>query len=146
FFDPLDHNGTLGDVWVVNGKAQPFLKVQRRKYRFRILNGFNARFAEWQLSDGKPFMRIAKDTWLFPKPIEEQTLLMGPAQRADVIIDFTDAPPELFLQNILSQDNGRGPNGSFAQRAHLATPVPFLKFIVEGPAQPDSAAVNMNSV
>jgi len=90
-------------------------------------------------------MRIAKDTWLYPKPIEEQTLLMSPAQRADVIIDFTDAPPELFLQNILSQDNGRGPNGSFAQRAHLATPVPFLKFIVEGPVQTDSATVNLNS-
>ena len=145
-FNPLDNNGHLGNIWLVNGIAQPFLKVQRRKYRFRILNGFNARFTEWQLSDGKPFMRIAKDTWLFPKPIEEQTLLMGPAQRADVIIDFTDAPPELYLQNILAQDNGRGPNGSFAQRAHLATPVPFLKFIVEGPVQPDSATVNMNSV
>lgn len=144
-FNPLDFNGHLGDIWLVNGVAQPFLKVQRRKYRFRILTAFNARFTEWRLSDGSPFMRIAKDTWLYPKPISEQTMLMGPANRADVIIDFTDAPNELYLENILSQDNGRGPNGSFTQRVHLATPDRFLKFIVEGAPQPNNPTVDLNT-
>ena len=35
FYDFLDHNGRLGDIWVVNGVAQPKLHVKRRKYRFR---------------------------------------------------------------------------------------------------------------
>src|SRR5438093_1438037 len=43
-FDTFDHNGFLGDKFVLNGKIQPFLRVKRRKYRFRFLNGSNARF------------------------------------------------------------------------------------------------------
>jgi FtsP/CotA-like multicopper oxidase with cupredoxin domain len=144
-FDPLDFNGHLGNVWLVNGVAQPFLKVQRRKYRFRILNGCNARFMELKLSHGAPFLRIGKDTWLYPKPIEQDTMLMSPANRADVIIDFTDAPNEVYLQNLLQQDNGRGPNGSYTQRVHLDVPVSFMKFIVEGPPQPDSATVDLTT-
>jgi FtsP/CotA-like multicopper oxidase with cupredoxin domain len=141
FFDPLDHDGTLGDVWVVNGKAQPFLRVQRRKYRFRILNGCNARFLEMRLSNGQPFIGLGKDTWLFPNAIERNTLLLSMATRADVVIDFTNAPPELFLENILSQDDGRGPNGDLEDRERLNPGVPFLKFIVEGDRATDSATV-----
>ena len=45
FYDFLDHNGRLGDVFTVNGVAQPFFRVQRRKYRFRLLNASNARIS-----------------------------------------------------------------------------------------------------
>lgn len=141
FYDPLDHNGTLGDVWVVNGKAQPFLKVQRRKYRFRILNGCNARFLELRLSNGQPFIGLGKDTWLFPAAMERNSLVLSMAQRADVVIDFTDAPNELYIENILMQDDGRGPNGSMDDRQTQIPGARFLKFIVEGDPQPDSASV-----
>ncbi len=146
FYDPLDHNGTLGDVWVVNGKAQPFLKVQRRKYRFRVLNGCNARFLEMRLSNGQPFIGLGKDTWLFPRAIERSTLLLSMAQRADVVIDFTNAPNELFLENIMIQDDGRGPSGELEARDTQTPGVPFLKFIVEGDRQPDSATVDVGSL
>lgn len=145
FFDPLDHNGTLGDVWVVNGKAQPFFRVQRRKYRFRFLNGCNARFLEMRLSNGQPFIGLGKDTWLFPQAIERNTLLLSMAERADVVIDFTDAPNELFLENILQQNDGRGPKGDLEDRDTQIPGVPFLKFIVEGDRQPDSATVNVGT-
>ncbi len=141
FFDPLDHDGTLGDVWVVNGKAQPFMKVQRRKYRFRILNGCNARFLEMRLSNGQPFIRLGKDTWLYPNAIEQETLLLSMAQRSDVVIDFTDAPNELFLENILLQKDGRGPEGQLDSPERQIPGVPFMKFIVEGEPQADSATV-----
>lgn len=143
-FNPLDSNGTLGNIWLANGKAQPVLKVQRRKYRFRILNGCNARFMELRLSSGQPFLRLGKDTWLYPRAIQQQTMLLSMAQRADVVIDFTDAPSELYLENILAQDSGRGPNGSFAARVHQA-PMRHLKFVVEGPRQPDSATVDVGT-
>lgn len=145
FFDPLDHNGTLGDIWVVNGKAQPFLKVQRRKYRFRFLNGCNARFLEMRLSNGQPFIGLGKDTWLFPQAIERNTLLLSMAQRADVVIDFTNAPNELFLENILVQDDGRGPSGNLEDRRTQVPGAQFLKFIVEGDRQPDSATVSVGT-
>ncbi|MFM8477091.1 MAG: multicopper oxidase family protein [Planctomycetaceae bacterium] len=143
-FNPLDFNGTLGNIWVANGKAQPVMKVERRKYRFRILNGCNARFMELQLSSGQPFLRVGKDTWLYPRAIQQQTLMLSMAQRADVVIDFTDAPNEVFLENILSQDSGRGPNGAFARRVHQA-PMRHLKFVVEGPPQPNSATVDVGT-
>ena len=145
FYDPLDHNGTLGDVWVVNGKAQPFLKVQRRKYRFRVLNGCNARFLEFRLSNGQPFIGLGKDTWLFPNAIERNSLLLSMAQRADVVIDFTNAPNELFLENILLQEDGRGPVGNLSDRGRQTPGVPFLKFIVEGEPQANSATVNVGT-
>lgn len=143
-FNPLDFNGTLGNIWMVNGKAQPVLKVERRKYRFRLLNGSNARFMELQLSSGQPFIRLGKDTWLYPQAIQQQTILLSMAQRADVVIDFTDAPNEVFLENILAQDSGRGPRGDFARRVHQA-PAKFIKFVVEGPPQPDSATVDVGT-
>lgn len=144
FFDPLDHNGTLGDTWIVNGKAQPKLHVERRKYRFRILNGSNARFWELRLSSGN-FIGLGKDTWLFPNAIERDTLLLGMANRADVVIDFTNAPDEVFLENILEQDDGRGPNGDLDDRDVEIPGTPILKFVVEGPPQPGSATVSVGT-
>ena len=68
-YDTFDHNGFLGDKFVVNGIIQPFLKVARRKYRFRFLNGSNARFFELSLSNGQPFVAIATDSSLLPRPV-----------------------------------------------------------------------------
>jgi FtsP/CotA-like multicopper oxidase with cupredoxin domain len=145
FFDPLDHDGTLGDIWVVNGKAQPFMRVQRRKYRFRILNGCNARVLEMRLSNDQPFIRLGKDTWLYPNAIEENRLLLSMAQRADVVIDFTNAPNELFLENILVQKDGRGPEGQLDDPELQIPGTRFMKFIVEGEPQANSATVDVGT-
>ncbi|MFT4560067.1 MAG: FtsP/CotA-like multicopper oxidase with cupredoxin domain [Planctomycetaceae bacterium] len=145
FFDPLDHNGTLGDVMVINGKAQPFFKVERRKYRFRFLNGSNARIWELRMSNGQPIIGLGKDTWLYPNAIERPSLLLGIANRADVVIDFTDAPDEVFLENILPQEDGRGPNGTLSDRKTEIPGVPIVKFIVEGPPQVNSATVDVGT-
>src|SRR5262249_44952366 len=58
FFDPLNHYGHLGDIFVANGKAQPFFEVERRKYRFRFLNGSNSRILELRLSNDQPFIGL----------------------------------------------------------------------------------------
>ncbi len=84
FYDLLDHHGQLGDVWLANGRVQPVLKVERRKYRLRLLNGCNARFLELRLSNGQPFTKLGKDSWLYPAAIEQKWLkfvVEGPVQR-----------------------------------------------------------------
>lgn len=141
FFDPLDHDGYIGDVFLCNGKAQPRLRVQRRKYRFRFLDGANARFFMLRMSNGQPFTQIGMDTWLLPFAIQRQTILLSMAKRADVIIDFTNAPAELTLNNIIEQDDGRGPGGKLLDPDVELPGTPLLKFIVEGPPVPNSATV-----
>lgn len=141
YFDPLDHDGYLGDVYVLNGKAFPKMHVQRRKYRFRFLNGCNARHIELRMSDKSPFLGLGTDSWLYPQAIIRRTMLMSPAKRADVVIDFTNSPNEVFLENILEQNDGRGPNGKLDDRDVRIPGTRLMRFIVEGPRQPNSATV-----
>ncbi len=79
----------FGDTPLVNGKVAPYLEVEPRKYRFRILNGCNARFLHLSLSSGQPFYQIGAEGGFLPQPVQLQHLLMTPAERADVILDFS---------------------------------------------------------
>jgi FtsP/CotA-like multicopper oxidase with cupredoxin domain len=108
FYDFLDHNGRLGDVFTVNGVVQPKHKVERRKYRFRFLNASNARIYEIRLSTRQKMCIIGTDTWQLPRAIEVESFQIAQGQRHDVIIDFRDAPDEVYLENILVQTDGRG--------------------------------------
>jgi spore coat protein A, manganese oxidase len=86
----------FGDVACVNGVAFPFLEVEPRKYRFRILNGSNARFYHLTLVDqageaGPFFNQIGTDGGLLPAPVPLNDLLIAPAERFDLVIDFTGA-------------------------------------------------------
>src|SRR5206468_11178365 len=124
-FDTFDHNGFLGDTFLVNGLVQPFLQVARRKYRFRILNGSNARFYDLVLSNGQPFVAIATDSNLLERPVVVRNFRIGPAERVEVIVDFRGASlgEQIFLVNRLQQTDGRKPDG-------LVSPgTPLLKFL-----------------
>ena len=77
-----------GDVHLINGKIQPYLEVEPRPYRFRIVNAANARFYYLSLGDDSPLQQIGSDQGLLPRPVAKQTLMIAPAERADVIIDF----------------------------------------------------------
>jgi spore coat protein A, manganese oxidase len=79
----------FGDTILVNGKVWPFLEVEPRKYRFRLLNGSNARFYTLSLSSSQPFVQIGTDGGLLRKPVTVKQLILGPAERADVIVDFS---------------------------------------------------------
>ena len=126
-YNPLEHDGVLGDRFCVNGVIQPKFHVQRRKYRFRMLNGSNARLYALRLSNGQSVTQIATDSWLLPNAVQRPYILLGMAERADVIIDFTNAPDELFLENILLQDDGTGPD----DLDDFKIPgTPLMKFIV----------------
>ena len=74
---------------MVNGKVWPFLEVEPRKYRFKIYNGSNARFYKIRLSSGQPFIQIGAEGGLFDHPVVMEEILLAPAERADVIVDFS---------------------------------------------------------
>lgn len=96
-------NGEMGDTLLVNGAIQPFFDVGTRKYRFRILNGSNARKYELALSNGQPFTQIGTDGGLLGAPVERTSITLAPAERADVVIDFTNVAvgSQVILENTL---------------------------------------------
>ncbi len=80
----------FGNTIVVNGKVWPFLEVEPRKYRFRLLNAANARFFRLTLDSGQLFYQIGTDSGFLERPIGVGSLLLAPAERLDVIIDFSN--------------------------------------------------------
>jgi spore coat protein A len=102
-FHPVWTPDYFGDVAVVNGKVMPFLEVEPRKYRFRILNAANTRFFNLRLQIGEPetsldrrnqgegphFVQIGADVGFLPAPVAMPNLLLSNAERADVIVDFS---------------------------------------------------------
>jgi len=79
----------FGNVMLVNGKAFPYLDVEPRKYRFRVLNGANGRFFHLSLSNEQTFHQIGTDQGLLPAPVQVERTMLAPAERADLIIDFS---------------------------------------------------------
>lgn len=82
--------GMFGDTVLVNGAISPVLEVSTIKMRFRILNGSNARIYDFSLSDGSSFTQIASDNGFLESPVELNTLRLSPAERAEIIIDFSN--------------------------------------------------------
>lgn len=82
-------NGFLGNVPLVNGTRDAGLEVDRSWYRFRILNGANARIFKLTLSPESPFRLIGNDGGLLPKSVDVAELEIAPAERLDVLVDCT---------------------------------------------------------
>jgi spore coat protein A, manganese oxidase len=94
----------FGNAILVNGKLLPYLEVEPRKYRFRILNASNARI--YRLSfvsnssvntavnnaplNNAPFQQIGTDQGLLPVPVPLTTLEIAPGERADLVVDFNE--------------------------------------------------------
>jgi spore coat protein A len=100
---PIWNPEFFGNTIVVNGRTWPYLTVEQRRYRFRVLNGCNTRFMILKLSrDGLPFWQIGADGGFLPAPVSLDRLLIAPGERADVIVDFTAVPvgTEIVLQNL----------------------------------------------
>ncbi len=104
----------FGDTILVNGTVAPFLEVEPRQYRFRLLNACNARFLNPRLlfaqstsglgsteakasAAGPAFIQIGTEGGFLPKPVmlngpKQPTLLIAPGERADLIVDFRAVP------------------------------------------------------
>jgi spore coat protein A len=106
-----------GNAILVNGKLFPYLEVEPRKYRFRVLNASNARFYHLSLSEvpsgvssqsstrgtqtsDLQFHQIGTDQGLLAAPVPLTTLEIAPAERADLVVDFSEhRGAQLVLKN-----------------------------------------------
>jgi spore coat protein A len=78
----------FGNAILANGKLLPYLDVEARPYRFRIMNGSNGRFYRFALSSGAEFHVIGNDQGLLSAPVAAKRIPLAPAERADIVIDF----------------------------------------------------------
>lgn len=85
-FAPNDD--VFGNRLLVNGIERPFLEVAARRYRVRLLNTSPFRPYNLKLSNGAAMTQIATESGLIPKPLARKEILLGPGERAEVIIDF----------------------------------------------------------
>jgi spore coat protein A len=88
----------FGNTMVVNGNTWPYLDVEQRRYRFRLLNGCNSRFLILRFSVPLPFVQIGGDGGFLPRPVQRDDILLAPAERADVIVDFSGLPVGTTLE------------------------------------------------
>jgi spore coat protein A len=80
-----------GDVHLVNGTISPFLDVEPTRYRFRLVNASNARFYVLSIAGGPGIVQIGTDQGLLPAPAPVESMIVAPAERADIVVDFREA-------------------------------------------------------
>jgi FtsP/CotA-like multicopper oxidase with cupredoxin domain len=93
---PIWNPEFFGNTIMVNGNTWPFLTVERRRYRFRFLNGCDSRFLilDFDALPGVEAWQIGNEGGFLSSPVNltavnDNRILMSPAERADVIVDFT---------------------------------------------------------
>ena len=149
--DIFEFDGFLGDRMTVNLTYKPYFEVERRKYRFRILNASVSRFFKISLSDGSPMIQIANDGNLLPHPVVLTKLdEQGIAERYDIVIDFSrySVGQTVWMVNLAEHQDGKRVDKdltlSEALSGNSQDPCvgKFLEFrIVRDPAQPDISQV-----
>ena len=131
-----DTDGYLGDVMLVNGKSYPYLYVEPTQYRLRVLCASTARHWRVSVQDEAGSMqshwRIGNDTWLMPHPIAMNDFILAPAQRADIVMDFSQYAPgtTLYLVNTAEQHQGTGPQGKLDNLGQTGFSERFMKIVV----------------
>jgi spore coat protein A len=93
--------GVTGNRILVNGVPQPFFNVGDRRYRLRILNASNSRSYDFALGNGQSFVQVGTESGLLPAPVRRSHILLGPAERVDVVVDFAGKLGQrIVLQNL----------------------------------------------
>jgi len=87
----------FGNAILVNGKLFPYMEVEPRKYRLRIVNGSNGRFYRFSVGKLLPFQLIGTEQGFLAAPVTASRITMAPAERADLIFDFAPHAGENLL-------------------------------------------------
>ncbi|RKF15464.1 cupredoxin [Roseovarius spongiae] len=99
--------GFRGDRIVVNGALDPAVRVPQGLVRFRLLNASNSRVYVFSFDDDRRFHQIASDAGLLPAPVPRKQLQLAPAERAEILVDFSDgAGGRLVSQDVPVQMMG----------------------------------------
>lgn len=91
------NDATVGDTVLVNGRYAPYLDVTATRHRLRLLNSSPFSSYNLTLSGGRPFLQIGTGSGMLPQAVVRSSVLLGPAQRADVIVDFSGATGERIV-------------------------------------------------
>ncbi|MEV0458920.1 multicopper oxidase family protein [Catellatospora methionotrophica] len=140
---PIWNPAYLADTIVVNGRTWPQLTVEPRRYRLRLLNGSNSRSLILKIASSAtaprpasavvPFWQIGSDGGWLREPVKLEQLLLGPGERADVIVDLTGLAEgtELFVINEAPDvPYAAGVLGTDYQAANVATTGQVMKLLV----------------
>jgi spore coat protein A len=149
---PIWNPEFFANAMVTNGRTWPVLEVARRRYRLRFLNGCNSRFlilklvtnplAERPARAAIPFWQLGSDGGFLPRPAELSKLLIAPAERADVIVEFNEVPvgTTLYLINEGPDEPfGGGKPGSDFPPADPRTTGQVMKLVVVPNASEDTS-------
>jgi spore coat protein A len=142
---PLWNPEFFGNMIMVNGNTWPFQTVEQRRYRFRFLNGCNSRFLilDFNHIPGVEVWQIGNEGGFLAAPVNVTSagnrLLLGPAERADVIVDFTYVTPGDHVLSNVGPDEpfGGGVPGIDFEVADPATTGQIMQFRVVPAAAPD---------
>jgi spore coat protein A len=127
-------DGIAGRSVLVNGAFLPHHRVHPCRYRLRILNVSQFQSYNVQLSNRAPMLQIGSDSGLMPKPVRRQRVLLGPAERAEVVVDFAEAGGQ-SVELRSGPHGGRNPKGA---RAYVGA---LMQFRVDRERLPDRTRV-----
>ena len=125
---PIWNPEFFGNTMIVNGNTWPFQKVEQCRYRFRVLNGCQSRFLILDFSNipGVEVWAIGNEGGFLAAPVNltadnDNRLLMGLAERADLIVDFTKVPVGNYVLGNVGPDEPFG-GGVHAAATTTSTP------------------------
>ena len=155
-FDPFNLDGFLGEHVTVNGAVTPYMRVLRRKYRFRIVNTGPSRIYTFQACEvdhvdgvecasddvATDLILIGNDGNLLNEAVPVDNVTISAAERYDVVIDFSqfDRGDRVNLMNIADQTSGKGRTGVFAPMTSKFSQK-VMQFRVVGPPIPDPSQI-----
>ena len=130
------NDGVTGRMVLVNGAYLPYHHVAAQRYRLRILNASNFRAYNVFLSNRAKLTQIGTDSGLMPAPVQRNKVLLGPAERAELIVDFSGAAGSKVELRSGHRDDGKRSLGS---KPYVG---PLMQFRVGAPpATPDTTSV-----
>jgi spore coat protein A len=145
-FSPIWNPEFFGNTIIANGSTWPFQKVEQRRYRFRFLNGCQSRFLilDFAQIPGVEVWAIGNEGGFLAAPVNltadhGNRLLMGLAERADLIADFTNVPKGNYVLRNVAPDEpfgGGEPDNDF-DAADPTTTGQILQFQVVPRVAPD---------
>ncbi|WP_326558899.1 multicopper oxidase family protein [Micromonospora sp. NBC_01796] len=148
---PMFNQTFFAETIVVNGNTWPVLKVEPRRYRFRLLNACNSRFLVLRIAGDAtarpaatavPIWQIGSDGGFLPKAVRHEQLVIGNAERVDVVVDFTGIAEgtALYLVNEgPDHEFSGGTPGTDYAVANPATTGQVMKFLVGSLVAPDGS-------
>ena len=106
-------DATTGTRTLVNGVFQPYDEIATHRYRLRLLNASSFSSYDFRFSDGRPMVQVGNGSALLTKPVSRTDVLLGPSERADVVVDFgRDLGKKVVLESVARVDGRPGGIGT----------------------------------